>query len=98
MLEVTGLRKSFETANGRVTAVDDVTFTVAAGQAYTLLGPSGCGKTTALRCIAGLERPSAGVITLDGTGLFNVAPGRQALAVIATDDCVCVRKEAADDE
>jgi len=75
VLEVTGLHKGFETADGRVTAVDDVTFTVAAGQAFTLLGPSGCGKTTALRCIAGLERPGAGVIALDGAELFNAGTG-----------------------
>ena len=75
MLEVTGLHKTFETAAGGVTAVDDVTFSIAAGQAFTLLGPSGCGKTTALRCIAGLERPGAGVITLDGAELFNAEAG-----------------------
>ncbi|MDE0175034.1 MAG: ABC transporter ATP-binding protein [Defluviicoccus sp.] len=75
MLEAAGLHKSFETADGRVTAVDDVTFSIAAGQAFTLLGPSGCGKTTALRCIAGLERPDAGVITLDGAELFNAETG-----------------------
>ena len=75
MLEVAGLHKSFETADGGVRAVDGVTFSVAAGQAFTLLGPSGCGKTTALRCIAGLERPAAGVITLDGAELFNAETG-----------------------
>ena len=75
MLEAARLHKSFETADGRVTAVDDVTFSIAAGQAFTLLGPSGCGKTTALRCIAGLERPDAGVITLDGAELFNAETG-----------------------
>ncbi len=75
MLEVAGLHKSFETADGGVTAVDGVSFSVAAGQAFTLLGPSGCGKTTALRCIAGLERPGAGVIRLDGAELFDGETG-----------------------
>ena len=75
MLEVAGLHKRFETADGGVAAVDGVTFSVAAGQAFTLLGPSGCGKTTALRCIAGLERPGAGVIRLDGAELFNGETG-----------------------
>ncbi|MEP6658176.1 MAG: ATP-binding cassette domain-containing protein, partial [Betaproteobacteria bacterium] len=37
-----------------VTAVDDVSFTVAPGELVTLLGPSGCGKTTTLRMVAGL--------------------------------------------
>ena len=75
MLEVAGLHKSFEIADGGVTAVDDITFSVAAGQAFTLLGPSGCGKTTALRCIAGLERPGAGAIRLDGAELFSAETG-----------------------
>lgn len=76
MLEVTGLQKSFHTAHGDVRAVDDVKFSIAAGHAYTLLGSSGCGKTTTLRCIAGLERPSGGIITLDGEELFNAETNR----------------------
>jgi len=50
-----------------VTAVDNVSFEVEENQFYTLLGPSGCGKTTTLRCIAGLELPTAGTIELGGT-------------------------------
>ena len=66
MLTVEGLRKSFVTDRGDVRAVQDVSFTVEEGRFYTLLGPSGCGKTTTLRCLAGLERPEAGRITIDG--------------------------------
>jgi iron(III) transport system ATP-binding protein len=51
---------------GAVTAVDDVSFTIAPGSLVTLLGPSGCGKTTTLRLIAGLELPSLGKIFIDG--------------------------------
>jgi iron(III) transport system ATP-binding protein len=49
---------------GDVTAVNDVSFTVAPGEFVSLLGPSGCGKTTTLRCIAGFERPSDGLISI----------------------------------
>ncbi|RUT35191.1 ABC transporter ATP-binding protein [Arsenicitalea aurantiaca] len=49
---------------GKVTAVRDVSFTVEDGEFVSLLGPSGCGKTTTLRCIAGLEASSAGVIRI----------------------------------
>jgi iron(III) transport system ATP-binding protein len=49
---------------GEVTAVDDVSFRVAAGELVTLLGPSGCGKTTTLRMVAGLESVSAGRILI----------------------------------
>ena len=49
---------------GNVTAVDNVTFTIAPGTLVTLLGPSGCGKTTTLRMIAGLELASEGKISI----------------------------------
>jgi iron(III) transport system ATP-binding protein len=52
-------------------AVDDVSFDVQDGELFTLLGPSGCGKTTTLRSVAGLERPDAGVITLNGKPMFD---------------------------
>ncbi len=66
MLTVTGLAKSFVTADGAVKAVDDVSFSVAQAQCYALLGPSGCGKTTILRCVAGLEQAEQGAIAIGG--------------------------------
>ncbi len=62
-LEVTDLRKQF--AIGRP-AVDGVSFGVPAGEIVVLLGPSGCGKTTTLRCVAGLEHPTDGEISIAG--------------------------------
>src|SRR5919202_1760783 len=62
-LIVSHLVKQF--AGGRP-AVDDVSFRVAAGEIVVLLGPSGCGKTTTLRCVAGLEHPTAGAILIGG--------------------------------
>jgi ABC-type Fe3+/spermidine/putrescine transport system ATPase subunit len=50
---------------GAVRAIDGVSFDIADGEFVSLLGPSGCGKTTTLRCIAGLEDPTAGSIALD---------------------------------
>lgn len=58
-LSVRGLTKRF----GGQTALDDVSFTVADGEFFTLLGPSGCGKSTTLGAIAGLEAPDDGSIT-----------------------------------
>jgi ABC-2 type transport system ATP-binding protein len=57
---------------GDVVAVNDVSFEVSAGQVYGLLGPNGAGKTTILRMLTGLERPTAGTMSLFGT---TVAPG-----------------------
>src|SRR3954468_19064347 len=62
-LIVSHLRKQFLV--GRP-AVDDVSFRIAAGEIVVLLGPSGCGKTTTLRCIAGLEQPTGGMIAIGG--------------------------------
>ncbi|MBK7469594.1 MAG: ABC transporter ATP-binding protein [Betaproteobacteria bacterium] len=45
---------------GGKVAVDNISFSVAAGEHLSLLGPSGCGKSTTLRCIAGLETPFEG--------------------------------------
>jgi iron(III) transport system ATP-binding protein len=73
-LVVSGLTKRFDRPRGdagREAAVDDLSFAVAPGTLFTLLGPSGCGKTTTLRCIAGLERPDAGRVALDGRVLFS---------------------------
>jgi iron(III) transport system ATP-binding protein len=61
-LDLRGVRQTF----GATLAVDDVSLTVAPGETVCLLGHSGCGKTTLLRMVAGLERPSAGQVSLDG--------------------------------
>src|SRR4029079_19793924 len=47
-------------------AVDGVSFDVPAGEIVVLLGPSGCDKTTTLRCVAGLEHPTGGRISIGG--------------------------------
>ena len=67
MLKVEGLERSYTTPDGLVHAVKGVSFEVPTGSFFTLLGPSGCGKTTTLRCVAGLEQPTGGRITIAGT-------------------------------
>ncbi|MGO8671239.1 MAG: ABC transporter ATP-binding protein [Capsulimonadaceae bacterium] len=62
LLHVDHLTKRF----GALTAVNDLTFDVHAGEIVGLLGPNGAGKTTAIRCIASLLRPNGGHITLNG--------------------------------
>ena len=57
-----GLTKRF----GSLTAVDDLTFTVAPGRVTGFLGPNGAGKTTTLRMLLGLVRPTSGTATIDG--------------------------------
>ena len=69
VLRCTGLAKRF----GDVTAVDGFDLEVRRGELLCVLGPSGCGKTTALRLVAGLERPDAG--TIEVAGRTVTAPG-----------------------
>jgi iron(III) transport system ATP-binding protein len=66
VIEVQGLIKTYPTSDAP-RAVNDLSFHVKEGEFYTLLGPSGCGKTTTLKCVAGLERPDSGVISLGDT-------------------------------
>ena len=67
MIHVEGLSRVFATGGGGETvAVDNLSFTVAAGEVYGLLGPNGAGKTTTLRMLLGLLRPSAGWATIEG--------------------------------
>src|SRR3954454_7091709 len=58
---------------GGVHAVDHVSLRIADGQLTTLLGPSGCGKTTTLNCIAGLEQPDGGRISVGDLVLTEVS-------------------------
>jgi iron(III) transport system ATP-binding protein len=51
---------------GTVTALDDVSLSIPAGEMFFLLGPSGCGKTTLLRILAGLEAPDSGTVYFNG--------------------------------
>jgi iron(III) transport system ATP-binding protein len=89
VLNVAGLYTEYPNDRGEVVrAAQDVTFTVPEGRLFTLLGPSGCGKTTTLRSIAGLERPKAGEITVNGRVVYSsangvfVAPNRRGFGMV----------------
>ncbi len=75
MITIEDLHVRFDSDKGVVHAVRGVNIDVAAGEFYTLLGPSGCGKTTTLRCIAGLERPTGGQITIANAVVHDSARG-----------------------
>ena len=73
---------------GPLTVIQAISFDVAEGEFVTLLGPSGCGKTTTLRCIAGLDTPNGGSITINGTTVSDadnnqfVPPHRRDLGMV----------------
>jgi spermidine/putrescine transport system ATP-binding protein len=77
-LVLTGVTKRF----GAFTAVDDLDLTVPQGSFFALLGPSGCGKTTTLRMVAGLEEPTAGVITLGAQDITDLKPYRRPVNTV----------------
>lgn len=60
---------------GDLTAVTDLSLEVAEGEMLVLLGPSGCGKSSTMRSVAGLERPTAGSITIGGETVFDAERG-----------------------
>src|SRR5882672_1106688 len=89
MLTVEGLFTEYANDRGEtVKAAQDVSFAVEEGRLFTLLGPSGCGKTTTLRSIAGLERPRAGEISVNGRVVYSssqgvfVAPNRRGFGMV----------------
>ncbi|WP_188590331.1 methionine ABC transporter ATP-binding protein [Achromobacter denitrificans] len=61
-----GLQKRYESARGPVTALSDVSFSIARGEVFGIIGRSGAGKSTLLRSINVLERPSAGRVLVEG--------------------------------
>jgi NitT/TauT family transport system ATP-binding protein len=66
VLEIDHLGKVFESAKGKITALNDVSFNVHRKEFVSVIGPSGCGKSTLIRILAGLDRPSSGAVKLDG--------------------------------
>jgi iron(III) transport system ATP-binding protein len=81
------LVKHFQ-GNPPTKAVDDLTLEIEEGEFLILLGPSGCGKTTVLRCIAGLETPSAGRIAFGDAEVFdasrrvNLSPDKRNVGMV----------------
>ncbi|MBC5804886.1 MAG: hypothetical protein DLM53_06885 [Candidatus Eremiobacter antarcticus] len=81
-----GVSKRYgETRSAFVQAVDDVSIDVSQGQLAVLVGPSGCGKTTLLRLIAGLEKPDAGDIVIDGRRVNDVESKDRDVAMVFQD-------------
>lgn len=82
LLEIDHLSKSF----GSLKAVDDLSFTVEAGEAFGLLGPNGAGKSTTMMMICGLLQPDGGEVRLEGHPLDRRQPAsRQRLGVVPQD-------------
>ncbi len=75
MVQIESLEKFFGEDKERVHVLKGISLEVPEGSLYTFLGPSGCGKTTTLRCVAGLERPESGKISIGGQTVFGSDDG-----------------------
>jgi putative spermidine/putrescine transport system ATP-binding protein len=77
-LELEGLQKRF----GDVMALQSLNLTIGAGEFVAFLGPSGCGKTTALRIVAGFERPDAGHVLLAGKDITDIPANKRDMGMV----------------
>jgi NitT/TauT family transport system ATP-binding protein len=76
ILEVKALTRRFEGETGPVTALENIEFRAHRRELLCVIGASGCGKSTLIRILAGLDRPSAGEVLLDGTPVRGPGPDR----------------------
>jgi multiple sugar transport system ATP-binding protein len=77
-VQLSGIEKRFD----GVLVLDSLELTVPDGDFVVLLGPSGCGKTTALRIIAGLERPTSGQVRIGGRDVTALSPRERDVAMV----------------
>jgi putative ABC transport system ATP-binding protein len=72
MLEVINLKKTYKSGDKELTVLENVNFSIGAGETFAIVGPSGSGKTTLLGLCAGLDQASSGSVIINGISLDNL--------------------------
>ena len=72
-VQAEGLGRRYGSGEAAIDALRDVTIAFPRGQFTAVMGPSGSGKSTLLHCLAGLDRPTSGAVTIDGTALAGLS-------------------------
>lgn len=71
-IELKDIKKEYTLGEVKIKAVEDCSFMIEKGELVVILGPSGAGKTTVLNLIGGMDSPTGGTITIDGTRIDNL--------------------------
>src|SRR5438034_9628104 len=79
VISVQGVSKTYQTQAGAFVALREVDLEVAAGEVVAIVGKSGSGKSTLLNMVGGIDRPSAGAVTVGGTAIQELSPHRLAV-------------------
>lgn len=85
ILEVKNINKKYQSKEGEILALKDISFDVNDGEFISIIGPSGCGKSTLLSIIAGLESKSSGSIFLNGKEMEGSSP---SIGYMLQRDCL----------
>lgn len=78
LIEIRNLTKRYQTEAELISVLENVDLDISAGEYLSLMGPSGSGKSTLLNLLAGLDKPDAGTITIDGSEITNLSTNQLA--------------------
>jgi ABC-2 type transport system ATP-binding protein len=85
-VRIDGLTKKYTSKAGGVTAVEDLSLSISAGEIFGLLGPNGAGKTTTVRILCGLIAPTAGAVFVDGISVRDDPSAARARIGLVPED------------